>query len=131
MANFIFGHPGETEQDMKETIQFARALQPFNAFFLRMVPLPDVEIFKNGVSKGEIQPDIWTRYMKGEIEHPVYYPASIAPEVMDKLFRQAYIRFYFSIDALKSYLPLLADISFLKRSVPIFSKIAFGKPVFK
>ena len=131
MANFIFGHPGETLEDMRETISFAVALKPFNVLFLRMVPLPDVEVYTQGVKSGEIEPDIWIRYMRGETDHPVYYPSSIRAADMDRIFSQAYLRFYLSPFAIKNYLPFIFDFDFMRRSLSIFFRLAFGKPVFK
>ena len=131
MANFILGHPDETAADMRETIRFARELKPFNVLFLRMIPLPDIEIFAQGVKKGEIAPDIWTQYMRGEIEHPVYYPTTISAKEMDRLFNRAYIHFYISFFAFKNYLPFIFDFGFMKKSLSIFFRLAFGKPVFK
>jgi radical SAM superfamily enzyme YgiQ (UPF0313 family) len=131
MANFIFGHPNETAEDMNATILFARELKPFNVLFLRMVPLPDVEVYAQGVKNGEIPADIWVKYMKGEIGHPVYYPITISKSEMDKLYNRAYLRFYLSTFAIKNYLPFVFDFSFMKKSLSIFFRMAFGKPVFK
>ncbi len=131
MANFIFGHPGETAAEMEETIQFARKLKPFNVLFLRMVPLPDVEIYTRGVKNGEIAADIWVKYMKGEIEHPIYYPAGVGKEKTDQLYNRAYRQFYFSAFAIQNYLPFVFDFGFIKNSLSVFIRIAFGKPVFK
>jgi anaerobic magnesium-protoporphyrin IX monomethyl ester cyclase len=131
MANFILGHPGETAEDMKETIRFARELKPFNVLFLRMIPLPDVEVYAQGVKNGEVPADIWLQYMRGEIDHPVYYPSSIDPKEMDRLFSLAYVRFYISMFAIRNYLPFIFDFNFMKKSLSIFFRLAFGKPVFK
>ncbi len=131
MANFIFGHPGETAEDMRQTIRFARELKPFNVLFLRMIPLPDVEVYAQGVKNGEIAKDIWVRYMKGEMGHPVYYPTTIAAKEMDRLYNLAYLRFYLSAFAIRNYLPFIFDFGFMKKSLGIFFKMAFGKPVFK
>lgn len=131
MANFIFGHPGETPANMQQTIDFARKLKPFNVLFLRMVPLPDVEIYSIGVKNGDIPTDIWVQYMKGEAEHPIYYPPNISKAQMDKLYKRAYLRFYLSPFAIKNYLPFVFDFGFMKKSLAVFWQMAFGKPVFK
>jgi anaerobic magnesium-protoporphyrin IX monomethyl ester cyclase len=131
MANFIFGHPNETAEDMMETISFARELKPFNVLFLRMVPLPDVEVYAQGVKNGEVDADVWIKYMKGEIGHPIYYPSTISKSEMDRLYNRAYLRFYMSAFAFKNYLPFIFDFGFMKKSLSIFLRMAFGKPVFK
>jgi radical SAM superfamily enzyme YgiQ (UPF0313 family) len=131
MANFILGHPGETAHDMQASIKFARELKPFNVLFLRMIPLPDVEVYTQGVKNGEVDPDVWIKYMKGEIGHPVYYPRSVSPSEMDKLYKKAYLHFYLSPLAIKNYLPFLFDFAFMRKSLSIFLRMTFGKPVFK
>lgn len=131
MANFIFGHPNETAEDMLETINFARELKPFNVLFLRMVPLPDVEVYQQGVKNGEVEADVWLKYMRGEIGHPIYYPSTISKREMDRLYNRAYLRFYMSAFAFKNYLPFIFDFGFMKKSLSIFLRMAFGKPVFK
>jgi len=131
MANFILGHPGETEQQVNDTINMAIALRPFNVFFSRMTPLPDIDIYADGVAKGEIAPDIWVRYMKGETGHPIYYTRAITRERFDKLYRKAFYKFYLRPDTVRNYMSLLKDPNFLLRSAGIFLRIVFGKPVFK
>lgn len=131
MANFIFGHPGENLQDMRESISFAKTLRPFNVVFLRMIPLPDIKIFRDGVEKEGLDVNMWYRYMKGEIGHPVYCPASINAEQMDTIIRRAYIDYYISFRSIMNYLPLFMDFRFFIRSLFVFFKMAAGKPVFK
>ncbi|MDA9120737.1 B12-binding domain-containing radical SAM protein [Flavobacteriales bacterium] len=131
MANFIFGHPGETLVDMKKTINFAARLRPFNAMFTRMVPMPDVEVYELGIKEGAFERDVWVRYMKGEIDHPTYVPRTVDKSAMDRMYRLAYVRYYLSIRVIWDYFPLLTDPRFLLKSLSIFGRMAFGKPVFK
>lgn len=131
MANFIFGHPGETEDDMRQTIQFAHRIKPFNILFTRMVPLPDVDIYTTGVQNGTVPKDVWIKYMKGEIAFPIAYPETIKPKVMDRIHRWAYLSFYLSPATILSYVPLFTDAKFFVRSLPIFFRLAFGKTIYK
>lgn len=131
MANFILGHPGETEDQIWESIRFAKKLKPFNVFFIRMTPLPDVAIYKDAVKNGEIEPDIWVKYMKGETGHPIYYTPTIEPERLNKLYSKAFREFYFTWYSVKNYLPLFLNMKFFLRSIGIFNRVVFGSPVFK
>ncbi len=131
MANFIFGHPGETEADMRATIRFAARLRPFNAMFTRMVPMPDVEVYELGIKEGQFDRDVWVSYMKGDIVHPTYVPKTVDKKTMDRMYRKAYVRFYLSIHAFRNYLSLFANVRFMRRTVPIFIRMVFGSPVFK
>jgi len=131
MANFIFGHPGEREEEMRETIRFALDLKPFNILFTRMVPLPDVEIFQQGVVEGRIDKAIWYRYMREEVDFPLYYPETIEKKRMDALYRSAYLRFYLSRRTILNYLPLFTDLVFFIKSIFIFFRLTFGKTIYK
>lgn len=51
-ASFIFGTPGETLEDMEETIRFATSLPLDSASFAIVVPFPGTELHKDVVSKG-------------------------------------------------------------------------------
>ncbi|MCF8463367.1 MAG: B12-binding domain-containing radical SAM protein [Flavobacteriales bacterium] len=131
MANFIFGHPNETESEMWETVRFAAKLKPFNVMFTRMVPMPDVEVYKLGIKEKQFGSDVWVRYMKGEIEHPTYIPNTIDKSLMNKMYQLAYLRYYLSLRVMRSYLPLLIEPKFFVQSIIVFGRMAFGKPVFK
>ena len=51
-ANFIIGHPGETEQSARATIDFARSLGANRCGFAIMVPFPGTKVY-NLAEKGE------------------------------------------------------------------------------
>lgn len=131
MANFILGHPNETEEEMRDSIKFAKVLDPFNVLYIRMTPLPDVDIYTDGVKAGEIDPDIWVQYMKGEISHPTYYPKTISPEKMEYLFKKALLSYYFSFRTIGKYLFLFKNVRFMMKSIGVFLGYTFGGPKFK
>ncbi len=131
MANFIFGHHNETIAEMKETIRFASLLRPFNILFTRMVPLPDVEIYKEGVKKNKIDRNLWYQYMRGEIPFPIYYPDTVKKTEMDAVYRLAFLSFYFRGRTIMNYLPLFKDLNFFVKSISIFFRLAFGKTIYK
>ncbi|MFN8287497.1 MAG: radical SAM protein [Chitinophagales bacterium] len=131
MANFIFGHPGETLQDMEATINLAMKLRPFNILFTRMIPLPDVEVFKIAVQEGKVSSDVWQQYMRSEVELPVYVPGNISRAQLDRIYRKAYFKFYFSPRTLVGYLPLFKNLCFLKNTVRFYLPLAFGSVKFK
>lgn len=55
-SSFIIGYPGETEEELKQTVSFAlnldAHLSPFNVFFLQ----PGSESFESAVSSGQYKP---------------------------------------------------------------------------
>jgi anaerobic magnesium-protoporphyrin IX monomethyl ester cyclase len=130
MANFVFGHPGETVADMEETIKFALKLKPFNAVFIRMVPLPDVDVFQTGIKEKQFDKLIWRDYMKGEREHPLYHSPHVTMQQVDKAYRKAFLLFYLSPHTLINYLPLFINPFYLYRVVRFFILMVFGPAKF-
>lgn len=70
-SSFIIGYPGETEDELKETVRFAFSLRanllPFNGYF----PQPDSELYDTLVEKGWFVPPKtlkeWSRFEVGEV----------------------------------------------------------------
>ncbi|MCO5233272.1 MAG: B12-binding domain-containing radical SAM protein [Chitinophagales bacterium] len=131
MANFIIGHPGETVEQVEESISFSKKIDPFNVFFTRMVPLPDVYIYSQAVRKGEIESDIWIQYMKGKIGHPVYYTSTIPQKKIEKLYKKALLSYYVSWSTFRKYLPLFNNPKYFFKVIIVFISFTFGKPKFK
>jgi hypothetical protein len=50
---FLLGYPGETEAEMRETISFARQLNPTYVSFHRISPYPDTPLFQQTLARGE------------------------------------------------------------------------------
>jgi anaerobic magnesium-protoporphyrin IX monomethyl ester cyclase len=120
MGFFIFGHPGETIEEMRETVAFAGVLKTDMAYFHKMVPIPNSELFESARAAGEIRPDHWTRYMLGNLRDPIYYPQGISPEAEHRIYRSAWWRFYLSPRQIRRYLGLLLKWGYLIRSVKAF-----------
>jgi radical SAM superfamily enzyme YgiQ (UPF0313 family) len=95
-GTFIFGHPTETVEEMKETIAFAKKLDMDFPHFLQMMPIPGAEIFDIAVKEGVIKPDVWTQYMLGHTSHPLYAPPGIPRETIDRLYSKALKSIYWN-----------------------------------
>lgn len=131
MANFIFGHPKETISEMEASIRFSKKLNPFNVLFTRMIPLPDIEIFDTAVKENVVPKDVWVKYMKGDIELPVYYPENISKSQLNSIYTKAHIQFYLRPKVILDYLPLFTDLNFIFRSVAVFMSMTFGSTKYK
>lgn len=127
MASFIFGHPSETEDEMRQTIKFAGRLQTDIAYFNKMIPIPGSELFENAKKEHSISPDIWVSFMKGETDYPIYYPKGIKPEIMEKYYKQAWFKYYFSLRRLYGNLWLFLRPGILFKSLKAFIASVFGK----
>ncbi len=76
---FLFGFPGETEQNMADTIEFAKSLNPDYASFHIVTPYPETPLAKFAVS--------------GE-KFPKYCKTGLPPEKLERLVRRAYMAYY-------------------------------------
>jgi anaerobic magnesium-protoporphyrin IX monomethyl ester cyclase len=61
-ASFIIGLPGDTTETVKETIQFARELNPNFAIFYAAMPYPGTELAKIVQTNGGRLPEDWDAY---------------------------------------------------------------------
>ena len=89
---FMFGLPGEKEELLKQTIKFAKELQPDIAKFDIMVPLPSTPIYKEWEGKYIITKK-WEDYgfHKGK---QVYNHPNLSWETLKKYYSKAYRSFY-------------------------------------
>lgn len=94
---FLFGHPGETIQNMRQTIHFAKKLNTHYAVFMLATPVPGSRLFDIAVREGKLSTDIWRKISINRIPIPVYTPESIGLKQMKTLQNQASISFYLSL----------------------------------
>ncbi len=91
LASFILGVPGETRAMIKDTIKFARKLNPKYAQFTLCTPYPGTRLFELAKEKGMLISSDWRRYTTVE---PIMNIPGITAEELKKLFNWAYISFY-------------------------------------
>jgi radical SAM superfamily enzyme YgiQ (UPF0313 family) len=76
---FMFGFPGESAEEMEETIAFAKDIDPDYASFHAAIPYPGTKLVEGRKGKGMF-PDIRLS------EYP--------PEFISKMVKKAYLGFY-------------------------------------
>jgi anaerobic magnesium-protoporphyrin IX monomethyl ester cyclase len=86
---FILGAPYETEEMMRETVEFAKRLNPRRAQFSILTPYPGSRLFKD-VQKRVITRD-WQLYSG---VHPTIRSDHVSPHEMRKIHISAYFSFY-------------------------------------
>lgn len=89
-AYFIIGYALENEHTMRETIDFAKELDPDFAMFYAGIPLPDTGFHELAVQRKMISPDYWRDYVLGKRNDRVPYLI----DDMDKWIRRAFRQFY-------------------------------------
>jgi len=86
LASFIIGVPGETVKTLKETIKFAKRLNPTYAQFTLCTPFLGTRLFELAKDKGLLITKDWRRYTTVE---PIMNIPGISTEQLRKLFNGA------------------------------------------
>jgi len=94
-ASYIICLPGETEEDVKCTIRYARSIGNHMAMFYLPVPFPKT-ILGNICQKsgGFREGAAWSDYNAWDYSKPVYVSPLLGKEKMLQLYREAYLSFY-------------------------------------
>jgi len=97
VANFMIGAPGETREEMLETVRFALLLKPTFVEFHVLVPYPYTGIYQDMLSSGSLSSDVWRQFaLNPQPEfHPPLCEDSLNAEEMYSLLNAAYRKFYF------------------------------------
>jgi anaerobic magnesium-protoporphyrin IX monomethyl ester cyclase len=88
-AFFVFGFPGETKEDIRQTVAFARRLNLDRAFFFSATPFPGTELHKICLEKGYIQPDYDAVY--NEIFSPKFETPEFTKKYLEKILSRCYM----------------------------------------
>ena len=95
-AYFILGMPGETPEDIEQTIAYGKRLAKAGvdeAGFALLIPLPGTPIWDQVVRKGE-QPDYLDLLIVGDLNKAKSYSAFLTAEQLSDYRRQAYFSFF-------------------------------------
>lgn len=91
-ASFMFGNPGETEETIKKTIDFAIELDPDEVQFNLTMVYPGTELFAWAKQRGYIKSFNWDDYSYSNI---VMDWPGLDREVLQYYYELAHRRFYF------------------------------------
>jgi radical SAM superfamily enzyme YgiQ (UPF0313 family) len=114
-AFFLFGMPGETQETIRETIEFAKELDASSTQFAVAIPHPGTALYQECKTNGWLTSENWADYTSEEcvIETP-WLTAKEVEEARIRAYREYYYRPQFIIgQALK--IRRLADIRRLAR----------------
>lgn len=92
-AFFLFGIPGENEESVRETIEFAKKLRPGSAQFAVAIPHPGTELFRVATEEGWIRYQKWEDFSscRGMLETPEF-PLDAAEKARIRAYREFYFR---------------------------------------
>lgn len=108
---FLFAIPGETIQDMKETIKFALELPLDRAQFNNFMPLPGSHLWEELKAKGKLKDIEWDRFFVHDV---AYADEGMKRTVIKKMQRMAYLRFYLRPRIIYSIIKEIRSLRHLK-----------------
>lgn len=108
---FIVGYPAETEEDILETIRFAKKLKIKRAHFSNFLPLPGTRATELLVQNNEIGEIDWSELFYSKVP---YSPPGISKDRLKALQRKAFISFHLRPSIIVQLLSEIKSISHLK-----------------
>ena len=111
IGSFMFGHPGDSEKIIEETIQFALSMPLRYATFVTVVPFPGSPIFDYAKEKG-LLPDRITDWSGFEEFRDPFVISDVPRERLQYYMKRAYRKFYFRLSVMCRI--LLDSLSFYK-----------------
>lgn len=93
MGSFIIGYPGETPDEIDETINFSIKLDPDYSQFSIITPFPGTHLYYELKEKGLLATEDWNKYT---VLDPVinYKKLGLSDKLVERKLAKAYLKFY-------------------------------------
>jgi radical SAM superfamily enzyme YgiQ (UPF0313 family) len=93
---FIIGYPGESKEDILNTINFSKKLDLDFASFTIAVPNPKTLLYDIAINEKYIKYDYWKEFSLGMEKNQVPYFCNqiITKKFLEKVLKKAYFSFY-------------------------------------
>lgn len=91
-AYLIIGYLNETEDTIKQTLDFVKKLKPDLLMYNVATPLPSTELFNQAVKEGLVDPDYWKNFLKNKNYPRIPYLFKDTEKWIDIAYR----KFFFS-----------------------------------
>ncbi len=114
---FMIGYPGETKEDIEQTIKFAISIPLKRAQFALFHPLPGSEVYQELVEKGELTNIQWQNLKPSKVS---YVPKGLSREELKSLQKKAFLKFHLRPKILYYQ---LKDIQSLKHLIFLLKRI--------
>jgi radical SAM superfamily enzyme YgiQ (UPF0313 family) len=95
LCSFIICLPGETEEMVLNTINYAKSLRAHTAMFYLPVPYPGSELFRACRDTGGVRRVAnWSDFIAIDFDNPVYVNPQFGIEGMRYWYKRAYMEYY-------------------------------------
>ncbi len=91
---FMLGLPGETEETLQDTINFALELDMDIVKFSIFTPLPGTPLFEQWQANGSILTTDWSKYSFHNLIDQVYRHPGVDHDTLRRYYKEAYRRYY-------------------------------------
>ena len=128
LAYFILGSPGETKEDILETINFAQKLNPEFVQFTLLTPFPATLIYLDGLKRGIFKYDHWKQFAASPSLgfKTKYWEENLSEEELISLLNLAYRSFYLKPSFIVKEIFRIRSLSELKKKIKTGLRIIFG-----
>ena len=93
LGSFILGYPGETAEEMDQTIDFSIKLDPDYSQFSILTPFPGTPIYYELKQKGLLATEDWSKYTV--LDSVVNYEKlGLSKKLVERKLNKAYLKFY-------------------------------------
>jgi len=121
LGYFMIGIPEETKENIKETIAFAKKLNPDYAQFSIATAYPGTELYQIAKKQGRITKDFSDSFYALTKQEKIISLCDIKPKILQEYLKKAYYSFYFRpsyviqrIYKIKSFNDLIYNLKGLK-----------------
>lgn len=96
LAYFMIGSPTETRQDILQTIEVAKSLEPDYVHITILTPFPGTQIYMDGLAQGVFEHDYWQAFAANPTPDfkPRYWEQELSTDELIELLNYAYKSFY-------------------------------------
>ncbi len=127
-AYFMLGMPGETEKEVRKSLELAKELRPDFAQFLIFTPFPATHDYEEGIRKGILQGDYWREFSLHPRDDFVaqWWTENFTHEELEKWQKKVHLSYYYRPSYIWSQLRQVGSWKELLRKARIAVRMITG-----
>jgi anaerobic magnesium-protoporphyrin IX monomethyl ester cyclase len=125
---FMLGMPGETEVEIRKSLDLAKEIAPDFAQFLIFTPFPATPVYEEGMRQGILKGDYWREFSLHPSEDFVaqWWTENFTHEELEKWQRKIHIKYYYRPAYIWSQLRRVRSFKELVRKARIAIRMLTG-----